>query len=64
MSITIITRREVSMKTQEEKQVSVIEVDDSELNSLKGTLFSTIVFVGGGIIAFILLLLIVFMIRV
>lgn len=64
MSINIRTRREISMKTQEEKQVSVIEVDDSELNSLKGTLFSTIVFVGGGIIAFILLLLIVFMIRV
>lgn len=52
------------MKNLEEKQVSVVEVDEAEINSLKGTLFSTIVFVGGGIIAFIILLFIVFMIRV
>jgi len=31
--------------------------------SLKGTLFSTIVFVGGGIVAFIALLFILYMIR-
>lgn len=51
------------MKTNEEKQLDIV-VDELEVDSLKGTLFSTIVFVGGGILAFILLLLYFFMIRV
>lgn len=51
------------MKTNEEKHLNVA-VDQLEEDSLKGTLFSTIVFVGGGILAFILILLYFFMIRV
>ena len=35
-----------------------------EQETLKGTLFSSIVFVGGGIVAFILLLIIVYMVRI
>lgn len=34
------------------------------INSLKGTLFSTLVFVGGGIVIFIVLLLALYMIRI
>lgn len=43
-----------------------IEEQEKRLNeqTLKGTLFSSLVFVGGGIVAFILLLVIVFMARV
>lgn len=35
-----------------------------EQEALKGTLFSSLVFVGGGIVAFILLLIIVYMVRI
>lgn len=52
------------MTTQEEKNLDAVVVDEAEVDSLKGTLFSTIVFVGGGIIIFILILLYFFMIRV
>ena len=41
-----------------------VEEDTEEVNSLKGTLFSTIVFVGGGIVFFIVLLFVFYMIRV
>lgn len=41
-----------------------LHLEAEDINSLKGTLFSTIVFVGGGIIAFILLLLFIFLSRV
>ncbi|UJL47596.1 hypothetical protein KFZ58_06940 [Virgibacillus sp. NKC19-16] len=43
------------------------EVQEQEKNddkSLKGTLFSSIVFVGGGIIFFMVLLFVIYMIRV
>jgi len=51
------------MSTQDiEKQE--VQVDHEELNSLKGTLFSTFVFVGGGIVLFILLLFFFYMTRV
>lgn len=40
------------------------EVEHDEVNSLKGTLFSTIVFVGGGITLFILVLFYFYMTRV
>ncbi|MGJ9458676.1 hypothetical protein [Oceanobacillus sp. CF4.6] len=39
-------------------------VDKDDVNSLKGALFSSIVFVGGGIVGFILLLFITYMVRV
>jgi len=38
-------------------------VDQEEVNSLKGTLFSTLVFVGGGIVIFMITLFIFYMIR-
>ena len=41
-----------------------LQVNHSDINSLKGTLFSTIFFVGGGILFFILVLLFFYMIRV
>lgn len=41
-----------------------IEKDLEDENSLKGTLFSTIVFVGGGIIAFIVILFYFYMTRI
>lgn len=41
-----------------------VQVDHEEINSLKGTLFSSIVFVGGGILFFILLLFYFYMTRV
>lgn len=37
---------------------------DEEVMSLKGTLFSTIVFVGGGIVSFIIILFVFYMMRV
>lgn len=40
-----------------------VQIDHNEVNSLKGTLFSTIVFVGGGILFFILLLFYFFITR-
>ncbi|MEC5423664.1 hypothetical protein QGM71_09185 [Virgibacillus sp. C22-A2] len=40
------------------------KLDQYEETSLKGTLFSSLVFVGGGIIFFIVLLFVVYMIRV
>lgn len=43
--------------TLEEQEKQINEV------SMKGTLFSSLLFVGGGIIAFILLLVIVYMVR-
>lgn len=46
------------------QEVKKREEENKELNSLKGTLFSSIVFVGGGIIIFIALLLFFFMSRV
>ncbi|MBY8909509.1 hypothetical protein [Salinicoccus roseus] len=42
---------------------TVHEPSQEELESLKGTLFSTVVFVGGTIILFILLLLMFYMMR-
>lgn len=41
-----------------------IEKELEDENSLKGTLFSTIVFVGGGIIAFIVILFYFYMTRI
>jgi len=38
-------------------------VQTEDYNSLKGTLFSTIVFVGGGILAFMIVLFFFYMIR-
>lgn len=38
-------------------------VDQEEVNSLKGTLFSTLVFVGGGIVIFMITLFVFYMIR-
>jgi len=38
-------------------------IQQEEFNSLKGTLFSTIVFVGGGILAFMIVLFFFYMIR-
>lgn len=49
------------MKSPEIKEVNL---NKKEVESLKGTLFSTLVFVGGGIIVFILTLFIFYMIRV
>lgn len=46
------------------EKVKKQDVTIEEQNSLKGTLFSTIVFVGGGILAFILLLFYFYMTRV
>ncbi|WP_276245346.1 hypothetical protein [Virgibacillus profundi] len=40
------------------------KITNTDEQSLKGTLFSSLVFVGGGIVAFILLLFIVYMTRV
>lgn len=40
------------------------ELELQEEESLKGTLFSTIVFVGGGILFFIVLLFVLYMIRI
>jgi len=39
-------------------------VQQEDFNSLKGTLFSTIVFVGGGIVAFMITLFFFYMIRI
>lgn len=41
-----------------------LNLENEDVNSLRGTLFSTIVFVGGGIIVFILVLLFFFLSRV
>ncbi|HLR69946.1 MAG TPA: hypothetical protein VK085_00780 [Pseudogracilibacillus sp.] len=41
-----------------------VQVDHEDVNSLKGTLFSTIVFVGGGILIFILILFYFYMTRI
>lgn len=49
------TTENLTPEEQEEKRI------DEE--TLKGTLFSSLVFVGGGIIAFILLLFIIYMVR-
>lgn len=38
-------------------------MQEKDIQSLKGTLFSTIVFVGGGIIAFMIVLFFFYMIR-
>lgn len=51
------------MRTSDVEKVDV-QVDHEEINSLKGTLFSTIVFVGGGIVFFILVLFYFYMTRV
>lgn len=45
-----------------EVEKNELELDDQD--SLRGTLFSTLVFVGGGIIFFIILLFAFYMIRV
>lgn len=52
----------VFMSAQDLKKQGV-QVDHGEVNSLKGTLFSTVVFVGGGILFFILLLFYFFITR-
>ncbi|WP_249870009.1 hypothetical protein [Oceanobacillus saliphilus] len=39
-------------------------IDTHDVGSLKGALFSSIVFVGGGIVSFILLLFITYMVRI
>jgi len=41
-----------------------VQVDHEDVNSLKGTLFSSLVFVGGGILFFILVLFYFYMTRV
>jgi len=41
-----------------------IDQDSKEIYSLKGTLFSSIVFVGGGILFFIIVLFVFYMMRV
>lgn len=41
-----------------------IDQDSEDVNSLIGTLFSSIVFVGGGILLFIVVLFVFFMMRV
>ena len=41
-----------------------LDVDMEDENSLRGTLFSSIIFVGGGIVFFIILLFVFYMIRV
>ena len=38
--------------------------EENDVHSLKGTLFSTLVFVGGGIVSFIVLLFVFYMTRV
>lgn len=43
--------------------VDKVTVETSEVNSLKGTLFSTVVFVGGGIILFMAVLFYFYMTR-
>lgn len=50
---------ETTEKLTPEEQEEMLDKE-----SLKGTLFSSIVFVGGGIIAFILLLVIIYMVRI
>lgn len=49
------------MNVHEKKNIDVIEED---VDSLRGTLFSTVVFVGGIIIVTIVLLLFFYMIRI
>lgn len=49
------------MSASDVKNKEVEEIED--LDSLKGTLFSTIIFVGGGIIFFIVLLFYFYMTR-
>ncbi|HLS35803.1 MAG TPA: hypothetical protein VK061_06170 [Bacillota bacterium] len=39
------------------------KIDEEEMNSLKGTLFSSLVFVGGGIVIFMVTLFVFYMIR-
>jgi len=41
-----------------------IDQDIEDVNSLKGTLFSSVVFVGGGILFFIVVLFVFYMMRV
>lgn len=45
-------------------EVKAQEVHNEDVESLRGTLFSSIVFVGGGIIAFILVLFYFYMTRI
>lgn len=49
------------METQVDQKKEMEKYDE---DSLKGTLFSTLVFVGGGIVAFIILLFVFYMMRV
>lgn len=51
----------IEMRTTEIKKT---ELNLEDQDSLRGTLFSTLVFVGGGIIIFIIILFIFYMIRV
>ncbi|MBP1969008.1 hypothetical protein J2Z83_001111 [Virgibacillus natechei] len=48
-----------------EKQVKIPEenINNEQIESLKGALFSSLVFVGGGILVFMLLLFVIYMIR-
>lgn len=46
-----------------ENPVDKVAVESSEVNSLKGTLFSTIFFVGGGLIIFMAVLFYFYMTR-
>lgn len=41
-----------------------INQENEDVNSLKGTLFSSIIFVGGGIVFFIILLFVFYMTRI
>ena len=41
-----------------------IDQENEDVNSLKGTLFSSIIFVGGGIVFFIILLFVFYMTRI
>jgi hypothetical protein len=52
---------ETNLKKQPEQEMAQQEV---EKDSLKSALYSSLLFVGGGIVAFILLLLVIYLIRV
>lgn len=53
------------METRENLPMEELQEKEEKVNqeAMKNTLFSSLVFVGGGIVAFILLLIIVYMVR-
>lgn len=52
------------MEAMDKKQEKVDVVDVQDEHTLKGTLFATLFFVGGGILSFMLLLFILYMTRI